>query len=196
MTGNVSSPGIGSCWPSAIVRGTSIRTRSPAASDRHAVVARLGLDADDPRVRARAPPSAVAQPDEQPAAAEAHEQHVQRAGVLDQLQRDRALARPSRARRRTGGSGTRPRCSTSSASSASRSLAVAVEPAPSRRRSRGSRRACRAARRRASGSPQALVQPRGERERLGVVAGGDGRDAALRAPRGRATRPRCTRRGT
>ena len=34
MTGKVSSPGIGSCWPSAIVRGTSIRTRSPAASER------------------------------------------------------------------------------------------------------------------------------------------------------------------
>ena len=34
MTGNVSSPGIGSCWPSAIVRGTSMRTRSPAASER------------------------------------------------------------------------------------------------------------------------------------------------------------------
>ena len=33
-TSNVSSPGIGSCWPSAIVRGTGIRTRSPAASER------------------------------------------------------------------------------------------------------------------------------------------------------------------
>ena len=91
ITGNVSSPGIGSCWPSAIVRGTGDPDPLARGERAHEVVARLGLDADDPRVgRERRGRGRAA--GEQAAAADAHEQHVQRARVLEQLERRRALA--------------------------------------------------------------------------------------------------------
>ena len=120
MTGNVSSPGIGSCWPSAIVRGTSIRTRSPAASERCEVVAGLGLDADHARVgRQRLGRGRAA--GDQPAAADGDEQDVERPGVLDQLERRRALAGHHARVVVRDGPATSPRSSTSAASSASRS---------------------------------------------------------------------------
>ena len=150
---NVSSPGIGSCWPSAIVRGTGIRTRSPAASERRVVVARLGLDADDAHaVEQRLGGRRAAR--DQPAAADADQQHVERPGLLDQLERHRALAghhalvvvRMDRDEPALGDE------------LGEQLLAVLRRSGRSgspRRRGPRWRRACRAARRRASGSRRA-----------------------------------------
>ena len=51
LTANVSSPGVSACWPSAIVRGIGIATRSARRQRAAGVVARLGLDADHPDAR-------------------------------------------------------------------------------------------------------------------------------------------------
>ena len=150
MTGNVSSPGIGSCWPSAIVRGTWIRTRSPAAQRAARVVARLGLDADDAHVRRERGDRGRAAGD-QPAAADADQQHVERAGRPRAAPAPPCPGRPSRAGRRRGGPG-RARARRPARRAAPRDRRRSGRSARSRRRSRAWRRACPAARRRASGS--------------------------------------------
>ena len=82
--------GVGSCWPSAIVRGTWIRTRSPASSER---LTSSPASGSTPTTRTSRHASAtVAQPAISPPPPTQHEQQVERAGVLDQLERDRALA--------------------------------------------------------------------------------------------------------
>ena len=51
MTSQVSSPGVVTCWPSAIVWGTATRDALARAQRARHVVAGLGLDADHARVR-------------------------------------------------------------------------------------------------------------------------------------------------
>ena len=92
MTGKVSSPGIGSCWPSAIVRGTvdphalaggerAQRCRRPPRARRR----RRGCPGASAFARGRAA-------GDQAAAADADQQHVERAGRPRAARaRDRAL---------------------------------------------------------------------------------------------------------
>ena len=90
FTAKVSSPGMSACWPSAIVRGVSIRTRSPAASERRvsSPAARLDADhADAGRERLGGRRAAG----DQPAAADGCEQQVESGHLLEQLERGRAL---------------------------------------------------------------------------------------------------------
>ena len=68
-----------------------MRTRSPAASERRRVVARLGLDADDADPGPQRLRRGRAAGDEA-AAADRHEQHVELGHVGEQLERDRSLA--------------------------------------------------------------------------------------------------------
>ena len=194
MTGKVSSPGIGSCWPSAIVRGTSMRTRSPAASERTKSSPASG-STPITRVSGESALIAVAQPGEQAAAAEAHEHEVERAGVLEQLERRRALARHHaqfvvRVDRDEPALGHERRQQLLAV------LRVAVE-ADDLGAVAG--RGGELARGRVVGHQdhgRDLVQPRGQGERAGVVARGHRRDAAGALARATATRPRCRRRGT
>ena len=158
------------------------------------VVARLRLDADDPRVRAERRGRGGAA-GHQPAAADRDDQHVERPGVLEQLERDRALAghhalvvvRVHRDQPALGDQRREQRLAVG---------AVAVEE-----HDLGAVAAGRGqlARRRVLGHQdhgRRLEQPRGERDGLRVVAGGHGRDATRALVGGSARRPCCTRRGT
>ena len=150
MTGKVSSPGSRQLLAVGD-RARDLDAHALAGGERaHEVVAGLGLDADHARVgRERLDRGRAA--GEQAAAAEADEQDVERARVLEQLQRRGALAGHHerlvvRVDRRQPALGHQ---------LGQQRLAVAARSgrrARSRRRSRASRRACRAARRRASGS--------------------------------------------
>ena len=55
MTSQVSSPGVVTCWPSAIVWGTATDDALAGAQRARHVVAGLGLDADHARLRRAAP---------------------------------------------------------------------------------------------------------------------------------------------
>ena len=93
MIGQVSSPGVASCWPSAIVGPTVTRSRRPEAFERATSSLACG---STPTTRvagesARRDDRAAA---DQPAAADRHDEQVERlAGVLEQLERDGALRR-------------------------------------------------------------------------------------------------------
>ena len=79
------------CWPSAIVRADGHADALPRRERALRVVAHGGLHADHPDAGEEAGGGGRAAGD-QPAAADGDEQEVERAGVLDQLQRGRALA--------------------------------------------------------------------------------------------------------
>ncbi len=120
MTGNVSSPGIGSCWPSAIVRGTSMRDALAGRQGAHEVVARLRLDADDPRVRAERGASRSRSP--RAARRRRGRRAARPAGRRPRSARaPRCPGRPSRRSCRTGGSGSARAPRRAAASSSSRS---------------------------------------------------------------------------
>ena len=126
----------------------------------------------------------MAQPLKQPAAAEADEQHVQRPGLLDQLERDRALA-GHHALVVVGVDRDQPallRRARASSSLAVRGVAVEEHDLGAVAAGGGE-----LARGRVLGHQDhggALVQARGEASGLGVVAAGDRRDAAAGVPRG------------
>ena len=176
MTGNVSSPGIGSCWPSAIVRGTSIRTRSPAASERWKSSPASG-STPITRVSRRQAGDRGRAARQQAAAADGDEQDVERAAVLEQLERRRPLA-GHHALVVVGVHRDQPALLDQRGEQRLAVLPVAVEE--------HDLGAVAAGRRELPGRcvvghqdhRRDLVQPRGERQRLGVVAGGHGRDAA------------------
>ena len=93
MIGHVSSPGVASCWPSAIVWPTVDPLAAPGRLRARDVVAGLRLDADDARARRQRRDDRRAAAD-QPAAADRHDEQVELAGVLEQFERDGARRRP------------------------------------------------------------------------------------------------------
>ena len=176
FTSKVSSPGASDWSPSAIVRGTSIRTRSPAASERRVSSPASG---STPTTRMRGPQRLRGgrAAGDQPAAADRHDEHVELRHVVEQLQRGRPLARHHervvvRAHELEPALGGQPRADLLAA------LRPAVVPddlgavAPRRVDLRG-RRVLRHEDRRGRAE-----QPRGDRHRLRVVAGRVRDDAA------------------
>ena len=182
-TSKVSSPGIGSCWPSAIVRGTSIAHALAGLQRAPRVVARLGLDADHPRVRRDRRRAAMAQPAISPPPPTHTSSTSSGARLLEQLERDRPLpghhalvvvgVDRDRAPRSVDEPGEQPLAVDGVAVEEDHLGAVAAGG-----RELAGRRVLGHQDRRAG-----VVQPGGERERLRVVAGRDGGDARGRAPR-------------
>ena len=177
FTSNVSSPGSVACSPSAIVRGTSMRTRSPAASERRVSSPASG---STPTTRISGPQRLRGgrAAGDQPAAAHRHEQQVELRRVREQLERDRSLARHDERvvvrphEREPALLGQRARRSPRGSPSSGRT-------ARPRRRSRASRRAWRAGA--SSGMTIVAREPSSAaamRDGLRVVAGGVGDDAA------------------
>ena len=101
MIGQVSSPGVAACWPSAIV-AADVDAHALAAGQRAGhVVAGLGLDADHARPRRQRGAHGGAARDE-PAAAHRHHQHVERLDVARAAPARPCPGRPSPAGCRTG----------------------------------------------------------------------------------------------
>ena len=120
LTSNVSAPGVVACSPSAIVRGTPMSTRSPAASDRRVSSPASGSTpttripgAERLRRRSSSPRSARRRRPGRPARRGRARRRAARAPP--------SLVRPSRAGARKAGRASCPRSSASARPSASRS---------------------------------------------------------------------------
>ena len=190
MTGNVSSPGIGSCWPSAIVRGTSIRTRSPAASERTKSSPASG-STPITRVSGESAVTAVAQPASRPPPPRQTSRTSSGPRVLEQLERRRALAGHHALRRRTGAPGPA-RAPRPARRAAPRGPARSGRRARSRRRSRAV--AASLPGRRVVGHQDHRRAPRAAARRARAPARGCRRRRSRRRARARrapSRRPRC-----
>ena len=91
FTSNVSSPGSSAWSPSAIVRGTSIRTRSPAASERRVSSPASG-STPTTRIAGRSAFAAVEQPAISPPPPTGTTSTSSSGTSVEQLERRRALA--------------------------------------------------------------------------------------------------------
>ena len=92
MTSHGRSPGVVTCWPSAIVRGTSTETRSPARSER-AVSSPASGSTPTTRARGASALTAVATPAISPPPPTGTTTVVEVVDLGDQLERDGALPR-------------------------------------------------------------------------------------------------------
>ena len=79
------------CWPSQMVRGTSMLTISPRRSESCMSLPRSGSAPNTSMPGSRCLAATVVQPEEATATG-ADDQRIERSGILDQLQRRRALA--------------------------------------------------------------------------------------------------------
>ena len=178
MIGHVSSPGVASCWPSAIVWPTVTRSRRPDAFERATSSVACG-STPTTRVRRRQRRDDRRAAADQPAAADRHDEQVELAGVLEQLEGDGAGAGHDE-RLVVGVDDAQPALGGELRLQRGAVVGVAVEAddlgaVALRRGALGGGRVVRHEDRRVR-----AAEAGGERQRLGVVARRGGADAAQR----------------